>query len=121
MLTNPHLYEFLLALALPHVFWVLLAILAARNPRLLPRLYPFLRALAWTLLGSALAWMSGALFFHTKNFYAINAILIALSGGTNLVYSWVRRRVSPGPMVKEPDHGWWPTPKEPYVDPGKTL
>jgi hypothetical protein len=109
VLTNPFLYQWVLATALPFLLWAELAKIARRDPGIWPQVLPWLKVLAVGLWFSSAAWG-----FYTlsapqgKVFYEINAILITLSGGTQLVYGWARQRVDPGANVKERD-GWRPT------------
>jgi len=113
ILTQPFLYQWVLATVSPLLFWAVLVKLARYNPGILPRIYPLLKGLAWGLWASVVAWGLCGLFGipERQNFYKINGIIVALAGGTNLMYHWVRRRVDPQAYVKTSD-GWWPAPKD---------
>jgi hypothetical protein len=107
-------------LAIPHLGWVSQTI--AFSSRYSARIYPVLKVIAWGIWMGFAAWvlygLSGRL--ERKTFYGINGILWGLMGGTNLLHSWVRRRVDPG-SVKTYE-GWWPTPKDlPEAKPDKNL
>jgi hypothetical protein len=109
-LTKPFLYQWVLATVLPFLLWAVLAKIARRDPGILPHVLPWLKVLAYGLWFSSAAWGLYSLW-PGKTFHAINAVFVALSGGTQLIYDWVRRRVDPRANVKERD-GWKPTPKD---------
>jgi hypothetical protein len=114
ILASPLFYQWLLATVSPFVIWAVLAMLSRRHPGILERVFPFLRILVWGLWGAAIGVSLYNIFFivpGTSHFYVHTAIPVSLSGGMNLVYRWVRDRVSP-PRAKEPEYGWLPTPKD---------
>ena len=119
--TNPWFYLWVVAVILPFLIWALLAKLSHSRPDILPRIYPVLKVIAWGIWMVFVAWvlygLSGRL--ERKTFYGINGILWGLMGGSNLLYSWVRRRVAPDSAKKY--EGWWPTPKDLPAKPGKNL
>ena len=122
VLTNPWFYTWVVAMVLPFLIWAVLAKLSHSRPEILPRIYPVLKVIAWGIWVSFVVWalygLSGRL--ERKTFYGINGILWGLMGGTNLLHSWVRRRVAPDSAKKY--EGWWPTPKDlPEAKPGKNL
>ena len=122
VLTNPWFYRWVVAMVTPLLIWAALVRLSHSKPDILSRVYPVLKATAWVLWAFFVAWilfgLSGAL--EWKTFYGVNLILFGLNGGTNLMHSWVRRRVDPDSVKTE--EGWWPTPKDlPEAKPGKNL
>jgi hypothetical protein len=118
MLHNPYFYLWIAALALPFLFWAILARLARNNPGVLPRVYPVLKVLTWGMWFAALAAACFRLFWPDVKMYLPS--FIGISGGMNLVHNWVRRRVDPDSYKKY--EGWWPTkPDSPNITTGKTL
>ncbi len=122
VLSDPWLYRWVVAMVLPFLIWAVLAKLSHSRPDILPTIYPALKVIAWGIWVSFVVWdlygLSGRL--EWKTFYGTNAILGGLMGGTNLIHSWVRRRVDPDSVRKY--EGWWPTPKDlPEAKPGKNL
>lgn len=119
--TNPWFYPWVVAMVLPFLLWAVLVKLSHSRPDILPRIYPVLRVIAWGLWVSFVTWSLYGLFgrLERKTFYGMNGILWGLMG-TNLMHSWVRRRVVPDSAKKY--EGWWPAPKDlPEAKPGKNL
>ncbi|HEY2363158.1 MAG TPA: hypothetical protein VGK36_18700 [Candidatus Angelobacter sp.] len=122
VLTNPWFYRWVAAVVSPLLIWAVLVRLSQSEPDILSRIYPGLKLAAWTLWASFVVWslfgLSGVP--ERKTFYGINLVFFGLMGGTNLMHSWVRRRVDPDSV--KTDEGWWPAPKGlPEVKPSKNL
>ena len=114
VLTNPFLYQWVLATVFPLLVWAVLVKLARRSQGILPHVLPWLRVLAWGLWFSLIPWGLYCLFTQlgSEIFFKVQILISATYGGTNLMYHWVRRRVHPEAYVKEPNEGWWPSKRE---------
>ena len=105
---------FVIAMVTPGVIWALLAIFSRRSPGLLLSAQPVLKVLAWTFyLAAGLCCLAGVFGIPShQTFFKIFPALTASSGGMNLVYGWVRRKVDPSAFHRKPDSGWWPAKRE---------
>lgn len=100
---------FIVALVTPFLIWALVAVMARKDPRLLERIYPAVKNIAWAMYGG---WIVLLLFAIGESIdRKISGIGFTLYSGVNLMCGWIRRRVEPeaDPAASE---GWWPTPKD---------
>ena len=126
VLAEPRLYEFIVAIAAPLAFWLMVAIVSRRHPGILRRIYAPLKVFIWlTYLG--MVW--GLLYSLRTNQNLYIWLAINFMNGMNLVRIWIGRRVDPNAFKKY--EGWWPTPKDslswskpkgsPDINSGKNL
>ncbi|HEY2496939.1 MAG TPA: hypothetical protein VGK24_07710 [Candidatus Angelobacter sp.] len=123
VLTEPFLYEWLLAFVSPLLIWALLKKIARRHPAILPRIYPLLKTLTWSIWVAMVMWGLYCLLGQpgTKVFFKGQLLILNLFNGVNQMRHWVGRRVDPISYSRESAYGWWPTPKEPYVGPKENI
>ena len=102
------IYAFIVAVITPFLIWALVASMARRHPRLLEQIYPVVKNLAWVLYVGAVVLVLFGMGDSIDR--KIGSIGVTFSGGFNLMYGWMRRRVELEP--KASTGGWWPTPKD---------
>lgn len=114
VLTQPFLYQWVLATVFPLLLWAILVKLARHYPGILPYALRWLKFFAWGLWFAEIACGLYCLIWHPgmSVFLMLQMLLFAVFGGINFMYHWVRRRVDPEAYVKKGDYGWWPTPKD---------
>ena len=108
ILADPYLYKFVASIVAPLLLWTVLVRFTRSHPDILPGMYSPLKIFTWALWSCTVA--TGfyvVLGPSSLKTFARTQILIAnFSGGVNLIYMWVKRRVDPDSFKKH--EGWRP-------------
>ena len=115
MLTDPYLYKFVASIVAPLLLWTVLVRFARSHPDILQGMYSPLKIFTWALWFCTVA--TGfyvVVGLSSLKTFARTQILIAnFSGGVNLIYMWVKRRVDPDSFKKH--EGWRPNSLGPAI------